>query len=67
MLKKLLLNFLFVSSAFLAETGLAQDDEILRPEEAYRYAVFDTGDAIEVMGPRDKFQAFPRIIWGVDQ
>jgi thiol:disulfide interchange protein DsbD len=48
MLKKLLINTLIVSSTLLAYTGFAQDNEILRPEEAYRYAVFDTGDAIEI-------------------
>jgi thiol:disulfide interchange protein DsbD len=26
----------------------AQDDEPLRPEEAYKYVVFDTGDALEI-------------------
>ena len=29
-------------------TGQAQDDEILRPQEAYRYAVADTGQSIEI-------------------
>ena len=48
MLKKLLINLLITSSAILATAGFAQDDEILRPEEAYRYAVFDTGSAIEI-------------------
>ena len=48
MLEKLLLNLLIISSTLLASVGFAQDDEILRPEEAYRYAVFDTGDAIEI-------------------
>ncbi len=28
--------------------ALAADDEPLRPEEAYRYVVADTGDAIEI-------------------
>jgi len=48
MLKKLLINTLIVSSTLLAYTAFAQDNEILRPQEAYRYAVFDTGDAIEI-------------------
>ena len=34
--------------AVVASTALAQQDDILRPEEAYRYAVADTGDAIEI-------------------
>lgn len=29
-------------------TAHSQDEDILRPEEAYRYAVADTGDAIEI-------------------
>jgi len=48
MLKKLLINTFIVSSTLLAYTAFAQDNEILRPQEAYRYAVFDTGDAIEI-------------------
>ena len=28
--------------------ALAQDDEILKPQDAYRYAIADTGDAIEI-------------------
>ena len=48
MLKKLLIHTLIVSSTLLAYTAFAQDNEILRPQEAYRYAVFDTGDAIEI-------------------
>ncbi len=31
-----------------AAVGLAQDEDILRPEEAYRYAVADTGETIEI-------------------
>ncbi|MBT5220138.1 MAG: protein-disulfide reductase DsbD, partial [Woeseia sp.] len=48
MLKKLLINTLIASSTLLAYTAFAQENEILRPQEAYRYAVFDTGDAIEI-------------------
>ena len=32
----------------LAQSAIAQDDDILHPEEAYRYAVADTGSAIEI-------------------
>ncbi len=32
----------------LTQPAWAQDDEILHPEEAYRYAVADTGDALEI-------------------
>jgi len=32
----------------LAQSAFAQDDDILHPEEAYRYAVADTGSAIEI-------------------
>jgi thiol:disulfide interchange protein DsbD len=35
-------------AALIALPAGAQDDELLRPEEAYRYAVADTGDAIEI-------------------
>ncbi len=31
-----------------APVALAQDEDILRPEEAYRYAAADTGDTIEI-------------------
>jgi thiol:disulfide interchange protein DsbD len=31
-----------------ATTAFAQDEDVLHPEEAYRYAVADTGDAIEI-------------------
>ena len=44
-LKQILAIFLLQVAAMPA---LAQNDEILRPEQAYRYAVADTGDAIEV-------------------
>jgi thiol:disulfide interchange protein DsbD len=32
----------------IAGTAFAQDEEPQRPEDVYRYAVFDTGDAIEI-------------------
>jgi len=32
----------------ITTTVLAQDEEPQRPEDVYRYAVFDTGDAIEI-------------------
>jgi len=32
----------------LAQFALAQDEEILHPEEAYRYAVADAGDVLEI-------------------
>ncbi len=48
MLNKFLLKLLITSTALLAAAGYAQDDEILRPQEAYRFAVFDTGSAIEI-------------------
>ena len=34
--------------ALLTGTAFAQDQDILRPEAAYRYAVADTGDSIEI-------------------
>ena len=34
--------------AVLSSTAFAQDDDVLRPEVAYRYAVADTGSTIEV-------------------
>ncbi len=34
--------------ATLAPASLAQDEDILRPQEAYRYAVADTGETIEI-------------------
>jgi thiol:disulfide interchange protein DsbD len=34
--------------AMAALPAVAQDNELLRPEEAYRYAVADTGSAIEI-------------------
>jgi len=37
-----------LSLALLAIPAVAQDDDLLHPEEAYRYAVADTGDAIEI-------------------
>ncbi|MDH4107734.1 MAG: protein-disulfide reductase DsbD [Gammaproteobacteria bacterium] len=35
-------------AALAALPGFAQDEELLRPEEAFRYAASDTGSAIEV-------------------
>ena len=35
----------------IAGTAFAQDEEPQRPEDVYRYAVFDTGDAIEILPP----------------
>ena len=40
-----LMLFLVLSAGPLAH---AQDDEPQKPEDVYRYAAFDTGDAIEV-------------------
>lgn len=34
--------------ALLANAASAQDDEVLRPQDAYRYAIADTGDAFEI-------------------
>jgi len=46
------LNSIFAAlllALLLAESGAsAQDEDVLHPEEAYRYAVADTGDAIEI-------------------
>ena len=42
-----LMLFLVLSAGPLAH---AQDDEPQKPEDVYRYAAFDTGDAIEVPG-----------------
>jgi len=42
-------SILFAALAvFAASAATAQDEELLRPEEAFRYAVSDTGTAIEV-------------------
>ena len=34
--------------AAIAPVASAQDEDVLHPEEAYRYAVADTGSAIEI-------------------
>lgn len=39
---------LLLLSALPAASAVAQDDEPLRPQEAFRYAVTDTGSAIEI-------------------
>jgi thiol:disulfide interchange protein DsbD len=46
--KTLTATFIALSLALLAIPAVAQDDDPLHPEEAYRYAVADTGDAIEI-------------------
>ena len=44
-----LIRFLtLLALAALVSTALAQDEEPRHPEEVYRYAVVDTGDALEV-------------------
>jgi len=48
MYKTLTATFMALSLALLAIPAVAQDDDLLHPEEAYRYAVADTGDAIEI-------------------
>jgi len=50
MLKALNPNLAALLPALLlaVSAGSAQDEEVLHPEEAYRYAVADTGDAIEI-------------------
>ena len=40
--------FSLVLPVFLCLPAAAQDEDVLRPEAAYRYAAADTGDAIEV-------------------
>jgi thiol:disulfide interchange protein DsbD len=50
-MQKILKNartILFLCLPLLAQAGFAQDDNILHPEEAYRYAAADTGNAIEI-------------------
>ncbi len=42
------LTLLALLLALLAPPALAQDEDILRPEEAYRYAIADTGETIEI-------------------
>lgn len=39
---------IFLCLPLLTQFASAQDDEILHPEEAYRYAAADTGSAIEI-------------------
>ncbi len=41
-------TFLLLVSLSYGIIAVAQDDEPLRPADAYRYAVADTGDAIEI-------------------
>ena len=41
-------SLLLLTTLATSNPAIAQDDEPLRPEEAYRYVVIDTGDAIEV-------------------
>jgi len=48
MLNTLSKSLLAVMLVLLTGLSLAQQDDILRPEEAYRYAVADTGSAIEI-------------------
>ena len=45
---KSILHLLLTLVLFTGPLALAQDDQPKKPEEAYRYAAFDTGDAIEV-------------------
>jgi thiol:disulfide interchange protein DsbD len=45
---KLIGSLLLLTTLATASSAVAQDDEPLRPEEAYRYVVSDAGDAIEV-------------------
>jgi len=45
------LKTLFVAlllGAILVPQALAQDEDVLKPQDAYRYAIADTGDAIEI-------------------
>jgi thiol:disulfide interchange protein DsbD len=48
MIRTLNTALLIALAALITLPASAQDDELLRPEEAYRYAVADTGDAIEI-------------------
>jgi thiol:disulfide interchange protein DsbD len=44
-----LIRFLTVAALLALSTSVfAQDEEPKRPQEVYRYAVFDTGDALEI-------------------
>jgi thiol:disulfide interchange protein DsbD len=45
---KFIASLLLLTTLAVASSAAAQDEEPLRPEEAYRYVVIDTGDAIEV-------------------
>jgi thiol:disulfide interchange protein DsbD len=45
-LKTLLITLLL--GANLAPQAFAQDEDVLKPQDAYRYAIADTGDAIEI-------------------
>lgn len=42
------LAVLLLALLLLVPAASAQDEDVLHPEEAYRYAVSDTGDAIEI-------------------
>ena len=44
----LMLAALLLALPMAVPVASAQDEDVLRPEEAYRYAVADTGDAIEI-------------------
>ncbi len=48
MLKIVTLTRFLLLLLLAAPAAYAQDEEPLRPEDAYRYVVFDTGDALEV-------------------
>lgn len=48
MLKFAKLSRFLLLLVLAAPTAYAQDDEPLRPEDAYRYVVWDTGDALEI-------------------
>ncbi|MDH3350905.1 MAG: protein-disulfide reductase DsbD [Gammaproteobacteria bacterium] len=45
---KLIGPLLLLTALAVGNLAVAQDEEPLRPEDAYRYVVIDTGDAIEV-------------------
>ena len=42
------LKHLLITAILTTSVAGAQDEDILRPEQAYRYAVADTGSTIEV-------------------
>jgi thiol:disulfide interchange protein DsbD len=44
----LIARLLLVGTLFLPLTSIAADDQPPRPEEVFRYVVFDAGDAIEI-------------------